>query len=136
MPSAVRDYRITRGETWKRLIVIRDRRTRRRRVPTDAYAALRIDTGEKAGDYYIPAVIIHEGAVELRLMPENTLWLPVGTFNWDLVAKVSRSPYFTSTTIDEVVVVKGALEVIEYDPITPMDTDLVIPTPLVPTVIV
>lgn len=123
MASPTVNYTIERGEHWERLIVPKDRRTRRRRVPTEAAASLRIATGDNAGDYVIPTDITSEGAVLLTLTAAQTEWLAVGTYAWDMVVTVSTSALLTSTPLRETVVVKGTLTVTEYDNITPMDSD-------------
>lgn len=113
------DYKIKRGEDWERLIVIKDRRTRRKRVPTEAAASVRID----GVDYVLPTEITSEGGVKLSLSANNTEWLSDGTYLWDMVATVSRSALLTSTPLTETVVAKGTLTVSTYSNITPMDSD-------------
>jgi hypothetical protein len=117
------NYTIERGEQWERLIVPKDRRTRRRRVPTEAAASLRITTGDNAGDYVIPTDITAEGAVLLSLTGVQTEWLEVGTYAWDMVCTLSRSALLTSTPLTELVTVRGTLTVTEYTNITPMESD-------------
>ena len=113
------DYRIRRGEKWERLIILKDRRTRRKRVPTECAASVLI------GDvkYVIPTYITSEGGIELTLSATNTEWLSDGTYSWDLVVTVSESALLTSTPLVEVVAVYGTLSVDTYDNITPMESD-------------
>lgn len=118
-----RDFTIDRGEVWERLIMIKDRRTHRRRVPTEAAASLRIVVGDDAGDYILPCDITSEGGVMLSLSPGNTEWLVPGTYPWDMVVTVSRTPTWTETTEEQTVVVRGTLTVNEYVNITPLDSD-------------
>lgn len=113
------DYKIRRGEDWERLILIKDKRTRRKRVPTEAAASVRID----GTDYVLPTEITSEGGVKLSLTAGNTEWLSDGTYNWDMVATVSKSALLTSTPLTERVVAKGTLTVSTYSNITPMDSD-------------
>lgn len=113
------DYTVDRGELWERLVVLKDRRTHRKRVPTEVAASV------KVGDtvYVLPTEITSEGAVLLTMSAENTEWLPVGTYDWDMVATVSRSALLTSTPLSEMLVVYGSLIVQTFDNLTPMDSD-------------
>jgi hypothetical protein len=113
------DYTVDRGELWERLVVLKDRRTHRKRVPTEVSASV------KVGDtvYVLPTEITSEGAVLLTMSAENTEWLPAGTYDWDMVATVSRSALLTSTPLSEMMVVYGTLTVQTFDNLTPMDSD-------------
>jgi hypothetical protein len=113
-------YTLKRGEVWERLVIIKDRRTRRKRVPVEAAAAMRIPD---LGDFYIPSLITSEGGVLLTMTPNNTEWLEDGTYEFDIVATVSRSALLTSTPLMETVVTKGTITVSSYDNITPMRID-------------
>lgn len=123
---AVLNYTVDRGEPWERLIIPKDRRTRRKRVPVEASASVKI------GDtiYILPVEITSEGGLLLTMTANNTEWLPNGEYDWDLVATVSRSALLTSTPLAETVVVHGKLVVSTYNNLTPMDSDGV-PTALV-----
>jgi len=123
---AVLNYTVDRGEPWERLIIPKDRRTRRKRVPVEASASVKI------GDtiYILPVEITSEGGLLLTMTANNTEWLADGEYDWDLVATVSRSALLTSTPLAETVVVHGKLVVSTYDNLTPMDSDGV-PTALV-----
>lgn len=113
------DYTVDRGEIWERLIVPKDRRTHRNRVPTEVDASL------KVGDvvYILPAEITSEGAVMLSMSAENTEWLADGEYDWDMVATISRSALLTSTPLTEMVVVHGKLIVQTFDNMTPLASD-------------
>ena len=124
------NYSIKRGEVWERLVMIKDRRTRRVRKPTAAAASVLIS----GVAYTIPCSITSEGGVLLEMTPEQTKWLVAGTYPWDAVATVSRSQRFTQTPASETVILSGTLTVESYDAITPMAVDLVAPDPLVPVV--
>jgi hypothetical protein len=121
-----RDYQIQRGEVWERLIILKDKRTRRRRVPTEADATILVNSVK----YILPVTITSEGGVLLSLTPNNTEWLAVGTYPWDMAANVSRSALLTSTPITQMLVVKGTLTVTDEGNLTPMTSDGVA-TPLV-----
>lgn len=113
------DYKVDRGERWERLVVIKDRRTHRKRVPTEAAATVKIGDTK----YVIPTTITTEGCVLLTLTENNTEWLSDGTYDWDMVATVSRSALLTSTPLSEMMVVYGTLIVSTYANLTPMDSD-------------
>lgn len=113
------DFKVSRGEHWERLILIKDRRSRRKRVPTEAAASIRISDV----DYVIPTEITSEGGVLMTLTGNETEWLVDGVYNWDMVATVSRSALLTSTPLTEKVVAKGTITVSTYSNITPMDSD-------------
>jgi hypothetical protein len=113
------NYTIVRGEVWERLLVIKDKRTHRKRVPTEAAATI------KVGDvlYSIPVEVTSEGGVLMTLSAGNTEWLAAGEYQWDMVATVSRSALLTSTPLSEMLVVYGTLAVVTYDNLTPMESD-------------
>lgn len=119
MPKAQVNYTVDRGEVWERLLILKDRRTRRKRVPVEAAASILVGTTK----YVIPTTITSEGGVLLELSAANTEWLEDGEYAWDMVATVSRSALLTSTPLTETLVVAGTLTVITYDNITPMASD-------------
>lgn len=126
MTTRTKNYTATKGVIWERLIIIKDRRTHRKRVPTVANATILVNSVK----YVIPAEITSEGGILLSLSAENTEWLGAGEFSWDMVAKVSRSALLTSTPIAELHIVKGVLTVEDTANITPLESDGVA-TPLV-----
>lgn len=99
-------YKMTRGELWDRLIMVKNRRTRRVIRPSQARAMVDLGTSKKA----IPLEITKEGGIYLRFEPDETLDFSVGTFEFDVVAPI-RS-YWQ-------VVAKGIIEVSNPDNITP-----------------
>lgn len=113
------NYNISRGEVWERLIIPKDRRTRRKRVPTSAAASVLIDDVA----YVLPTEITSEGGVLISLTAGNTEWMAVGEYPWDMVLTVSRSALLTSTPLAETLGVKGTLTVTDYENITPMESD-------------
>jgi len=76
MPRANMDYTIDRGEVWERLIVLKDRRTHRKRVPTEVAASVLVGDTK----YVIPTEVTAEGAVLLSLSANNTEWFTVGEY--------------------------------------------------------
>jgi hypothetical protein len=121
-----RNYSIQKGEIWERLITIKDKRTHRKRIPTEAAATILIGSVK----YVIPVEITSGGSITLIMTANNTEWLPVGSYQWDLVAKVSRSSFYTLTDTSETLAVKGTLTVTDEGNITPMASDGVT-TPLI-----
>lgn len=119
MAKANISYTVDRGEVWERLVVLKDRRTHRRRVPTEVAATIKIGDTK----YVIPTEITAEGAVLLKLTPSNTEWVPAGEYAWDMVATVSRAALLTSTPLAETLVVSGTLTFLTYNNLTPMDSD-------------
>jgi hypothetical protein len=113
------NYTVDRGEVWERLIIPKDRRTRRRRVPVEANASV------KVGDtiYILPCEITSEGGIQLSMTAGNTEWLADGEYDWDMTATISRSALLTSTPLVEMVIVYGKLTVSTYNNLTPMDSD-------------
>lgn len=113
------NYTVDRGEMWERLIIPKDRRTRRRRVPVEANASV------KVGDtiYVLPCEITSEGGVQLSMTANNTEWLQDGEYDWDMTATISRSALLTSTPLVEMVIVYGKLIVSTYNNLTPMASD-------------
>lgn len=119
MPKAQINYTVDRGELWERLLILKDRRTRRKRVPVEAAASVKIGDTK----YSIPCEITSEGGVLLTMSAANTEWFTDGEYSWDMVATVSRSALLTSTPLTETLVVYGTLTVSTYDNITPMSSD-------------
>lgn len=114
-----RNYTVKRGEVWERLILLKDRRTRRKRVPVEAQATILID-GTK---YVIPTEITFEGGVKLVMSSLNTEWLEDGVYPWDMAVIVSRSAALTSTPLAQTIAVYGTITVRTYDNITPLLSD-------------
>ena len=119
MAKAQINYTVDRGEIWERLVVLKDRRTHRRRPPTEVAATIKIGDTK----YVIPSEITSEGSVLLTLTAANTEWIAAGEYAWDMVATVSRAALLTSTPTAETLVVSGTLTFITYDNLTPMDSD-------------
>jgi flavorubredoxin len=129
MPKTL-NYSIQRGEVWERLIMVKDRRTRRVRKPMQASACILIS----GVSYAIPSVITAEGGILLEMTPAQTKWLVDGSYAWDGVATISRAQNFTSIPTEETVVFKGTLTVSSYDSVTPMEYESLPAEPLTPVV--
>lgn len=114
-----RNYSIQRGEIWQKLLIFKDKRTRRRRVPAEAAATVLIDDVK----YVLPVEITSEGGVLISLTPENTEWFEDGEYRWDAVVTISRSAMLTTAPTMETVPVYGTLTFTTYDNLTPMESD-------------
>src|SRR5688500_13332475 len=107
---------MVRGEFFERLIIIKDRRTHRKRVPTAASAGMLISpTGQAAYKLTIPTEINSEGGVLLAFDPQETYDIPEGEWPWDLVVTISTAPLFTSGNMVETRPVAGTITVTSYE---------------------
>jgi len=108
-------YTLTKGMLWERLVIVKNRRTRR---------VLKVDSAEcyvQAGvnKINIPVTITAEGGILLRLEPSETYELPEGELRFDIVAPVRD---YTQ------VVAQGTINVSSLDTITPLgDASMEIP---------
>jgi hypothetical protein len=80
-------YTATQGIDWDRLVVVKDRRTRRVIRPIECWA--RIKTGDMTVAP-IRTLVTSEGAILLSLTAEETKSLPVGELEFDVIAKHSK----------------------------------------------
>ena len=123
-------YRATQGLYWERLIMVKDKATRRVIRPIDAWANI------KTGEYSIKEVncfITSEGGILLQLTEEDTADLPVGELSFDVIAtyyKYQRLTYGSLTASygatgsgDTVTqpVAKGIIKVEALNNITPLE---------------
>lgn len=85
--AQVINYSITKGGNtpWKRLIIPKDRRTRRLAKPTEARAYIKTGTHTKK---YIPASITSENGILLELSAIQINDLPEGTWDYDVFATI------------------------------------------------
>lgn len=103
------NYRLTKGLPWERLLIVKDRRTRRLVRPTSARCYI------KTGDVTVKEVTVElttENGILLYLTGEETQDLPVGVLSYDVLAVVSDI---------ERPVAKGTIEVSALDNITPLE---------------
>lgn len=123
-------YRATQGIYWERLLIVKDKATRRIIKPIDAWA--NISTGEYSIKE-IRCVITSEGGILLQLTEEDTADLPVGELKFDVIAtyyKYQRLTYGALTASyglsgsgDTVTrpVAKGTIKVEALDTVTPLE---------------
>lgn len=79
-------YTLLKGVPWERLIVVKDRLTHRTMKTLDAWATVQTGTTKRN----IPVSIIPDGSIMLQLSADETLDLPDGELNFDVVAVVQR----------------------------------------------
>lgn len=101
-------YSMTRGLDWQRLVIIKNRRTRRTIRPTEARATAAVGNTKIA----IPLSITNEGGVLLSLSPSETLDFTEGEHYFDMVALI-RDRW--------VPVIKGGIVVENLDVISPLE---------------
>ena len=103
------NYRLTKGLPWERLLIVKDRRTRRLVKPTSARCYI------KTGDLTVKEVDITlttENGILLSLTAEETQDLPTGVLSYDVLAVLADV---------ERPVAKGTIEVSGLDNITPLE---------------
>lgn len=103
------NYNVVRGLPWKRLIILKDRRTRRLLKPTDARSFVKTsDLGKKE----LTVEITSEQGILLSLTGEETQDLPLGELSYDVIA-----------TVNDVTrpVARGTILVTALDLITPWE---------------
>lgn len=100
-------YTLTKGMLWERLVVVKNRRTRR--VLKVESAQCYVQAG--ASKISIPVTITAEGGIMLRLEPDATFDLPEGELRFDIVAPVRDY---------QQVVAQGTITVSALDTITPL----------------
>ena len=81
------NYTLTRGLPWERLVVVKDRVTRRVVKPVQAWATVQTSPLLKAD---INVTITGEGSLMLYLDATETAALPLGELPYDVVAIVNR----------------------------------------------
>ena len=103
------NYNVVRGLPWKRLIILKDRRTRRLLKPTEARSFIKTSN---LGKKEITVEITSEQGLLLSLTGEETQDLPLGELSYDVLA-----------TINDVQrpVAKGTILVTPLDNITPWE---------------
>lgn len=101
-------YKMTRGELWDRLVIIKDRRTHRVMSITQARCMVDLGFTKKS----IPVEITTEGGIYLRVEPSETLDYPIGSYSFDIVAPIRD--YWK-------VVARGTIAVSNMDNITPLE---------------
>jgi len=98
--------------------MVKDRRTRRVLKPLDAWGSIRVgDISRK--DFNV--VITPEGGIVLHLTQDDTIDLPLGELEFDVIAEMPRVSLFTGNTTVTEKVATGIIEVSPLAPISPVE---------------
>jgi len=111
-------YNLTRGYFWERLIIVKDRQSRRVVKPLDAWGSIRVgDVGRK--DFNV--TITNEGGIVIHLTQDDTIDLPLGELSFDVIAKMPRQSLFAGNTVVTEKVATGTINVSALAPISPVE---------------
>jgi hypothetical protein len=106
------NYTLTRGLPWERLIIIKDRRTRRLMRPTDARAYIKTGALTVAE---VTTTLTSENGILLSLTGVETQDLPLGELEYDVLATINGVQQPVS---------KGTISVSALDTVTPLEDAL------------
>lgn len=111
-------YHLTKGVPWERLIIVKDKDTRRILKPLDAWGSIRVgDIGRK--DFQV--AITTEGGIVIHLTADDTLDLPNGTLEFDVIAQINKRSLYSGNTVVSEKVAQGTIEVSGIDAISPVE---------------
>lgn len=109
------DYTLDAGQEWQRMIVIKDRRTRRMRKPTQSAANMLAPDGTIIP---IATSITNEGGVLMCLPETDTADLAAGEYSFDVVSnprgqsETVAQGTITISTIDRITPLAGSLDML------------------------
>lgn len=112
-------YTLTKGLPWERMVVVKDRRTRRLIKVTEARGAVKTSA---TGRVEFDITITNKGEILIALTDEETNNLPTGDLEFDVIATCTRSivyPGQTATITQPVV--RGIISVEASNNITPSE---------------
>lgn len=101
-------YHATKGLPWERLLIIKDRVTRRIQKPIDAWGVIK--TGDVTRKEFATS-ITSEGGIVLFLSEEDTNDLPEGDLSFDVVAVVPQRSLYQGNVNVTKPVAKGTIKV-------------------------
>ena len=105
-------YHATRGLPWERLLMVKDKVSRRIIKPLDAWGVIKID---EVTQKEFSVAITTEGGIVIYLSESDTQDVPAGSYDFDVVAILpSRSLYAGNSNVTRPVA-KGTLVVEELD---------------------
>jgi hypothetical protein len=113
MVSSV-NYSLTRGLSFERLIVVKNKVNRRRVKLSEPSAYIEITSNYKKE---ITTEVTPEGAISLSLSTDETNDLPAGTYDYDVWANV----YTNNTSYEYKPVARGTIKVTTYSNVTPLE---------------
>jgi hypothetical protein len=111
-------YHATKGLPWERLIIVKDKVSRRVQKPIDAWGVVK--TGEVTRKEFATK-ITSEGGIVIYLSEEDTYDLPEGDLEFDVVAVIPTRSLYTGTVNVTKPVAKGTLVVSALDTYTPLE---------------
>lgn len=112
-------YHATKGLPWERLLIVKNKDSRRIIKPLDAWGVVKTSD---IGRIELTTFITSEGGIVVSLNEEETKDLPAGTLDFDVVAVLPNRPLTPGgpTTITRPVA-KGTLVVSDVNIITPLE---------------
>lgn len=112
-------YTATKGLPWERLILVKDKDSRRIIKPIDAWGVIKTSS---IGRIELTTRITSEGGIVIGLSEEETKDLPTGNLDFDVVAILPRKSLLTDTTTTVTrPVAKGTLVVSDVGTVTPLE---------------
>lgn len=119
MPINELKYTATKGLPWERLIIVKDRESRRIVIPSDAWGVVKTSD---IGRIELTTAITSEGGIVISLSEEETKDLPEGLLTFDVIATLPRRPLTPdgATTITTPVA-KGTISVSGIGTVTPLE---------------
>jgi len=112
-------YRITKGLPWERLIMVKDKATRRVVKPSDAWGLVKTGDVTRAE---LTTTITTEGGIVIALTEEETKDLPVGTLDFDVMAILPIRSIASGVTSNVTTpVAKGTIVVTDVGTVTPLE---------------
>ena len=111
-------YHATKGLPWERLIIVKDKDSRRVQKPIDAWGVVK--TGDVTRKEFATK-ITSEGGIVIYLSEEDTYDLPEGDLEFDVVAVIPTRSLYTGTVNVTKPVAKGTLVVSALDTYTPLE---------------
>lgn len=112
-------YNLTKGLPWERLVVVKDRRTRRLVKVLDAWGVIKTSS---IGRIELTVKLTSKGEILICLSEEETKDLPVGNLEFDVIATVQRRVIYEgqASTVTQPVV-KGIISVSDIGTVTPLE---------------
>lgn len=111
-------YHLTKGLPWERLLIVKDKVSRRIQKPLDAWGVIK--TGDITHKEFATA-ITSEGGIVLYLSESDTRDLPEGELEFDVVAIVQNKSLYAGNTLVTRPVAAGVIVVSALDTNTPIE---------------
>lgn len=111
-------YHLTKGLPWERLLIVKDRVTRRIQKPVDAWGVIK--TGDITHKEF-STTITSEGGIVLYLSDSDTRDLPEGELEFDVVAILNKKSLYAGDSLVTQPVASGVIVVSALDINTPIE---------------